>query len=61
MLRYNLYLLNHQYRELGKLPGSRAEHIRHAIEDYLIKLQKQQTTATSPSKIGKEQNDNASV
>jgi hypothetical protein len=51
MIRKDFWLTNNQVRFLRKLEGSISEHIRRAIDEYILKIKREQLkVSTSLSK-----------
>ena len=51
MIRKDFWLTNDQVRFLRKLEGNMTEHIRRAIDEYILKIKKEQLKiSTSLSK-----------
>ena len=42
MVRKHFLMRNDQYRALNKLPGKISEHLRIAIDDYILKKKKEE-------------------
>jgi hypothetical protein len=42
MIRKDFWLTNNQVRFLRKLEGNMTEHIRRAIDEYILKIKKEQ-------------------
>ena len=53
MVRYNLYLKNHQHRFLKKLGDNASEIIRRALDEYIQKKKKEEMNI-STSKGGED-------
>ena len=47
MIKYTLYLTTNQIDTLNNLDGQTSDHIRRAIDDYLIKKQVKATRSPS--------------
>ena len=47
MVRYNLWLHNHQYKFLKKLGDNASEIIRRALDEYIQKKQKEQLNVST--------------
>lgn len=53
--QYHFYINVEQLDFLSNLPGTTSEHIRRAIDEYMVKIKKEQLqVSTSPSDDRKE-------
>ena len=52
MKRINFFIDEQILERLTSLPGTLSEHIRQAIYDYLLKLQKQNISGSTSNKGG---------